>query len=61
MKLDSAHAMLDVKRGRRILKLEVEAGHKVSVTIRGHVVQVGNNDGVSTEFIVDVDSAEAEF
>ena len=59
MKLDSAHAVLDVKLGRQKLKsvLQERLGRKIPVTIKGHLVQVGNDDGVSIEFIVDVDSA----
>ena len=62
MKLDSAHAILDVKLGKHILKHALSnAGNKIPVTIKGHIVQAGNNDGTSTEFVIDVDSAEAEF
>ncbi len=58
MKLDSAHAVLDVKLGRQKLKHALSfAGNKIPVTIKGHLVQVGNDDGVSIEFTVDVDSA----
>ncbi len=60
MKLDSAHAILDVKRSRRSLQRELEkAGCSgIPVTIHGRLVQVGNDDGTSTEFMVDVTSAE---
>ena len=60
MKLDSGYALLDVKRGRKSLELELKKGRRLPVFIRGHIVQTGNNDGVSTEFVVDVDSAVAE-
>lgn len=54
MKLQSSYALLDVKRGRRTLEHAVLKGKRVRVTIKGYIVQAGNDDGVSTEFVVDV-------
>ncbi len=61
MKLQSGSAVLDVKRGRRSLadKLLFSSEKRIPVTIEGFIVQAGNDDGESTEFVVDVTSAKA--
>lgn len=64
MKLQSGHAVLDVKRGRVSLLKACEERHKfigtrIPVTITGFVVgEHSAGDGVSTEFTVEVESAE---
>ncbi len=57
MILQSGSAVLDVIRGRRSLERAVRRGERVPVTIRGFIDQVGNDDGMSTEFTVEVTEA----
>lgn len=60
MRIQSGYAMLDVKSGRRGLERAMERGERVPVLIRGFVEQTGNDDGMSTEFCIDVTGVEVE-
>ena len=65
MKITSNSLILDVKRGRnKLLKTvgwDSNEGKCVPVTITGYIVSAyGNDDGVSREFSVEVDSVVCE-
>lgn len=55
----SSFAILDVKTGRAALKRHFDnGGEPLPVVIHGHIYGVhGNDDGVSREFSVEVDTA----
>ncbi len=52
-------ALLDVKRGQHTLARQVKQG-PIQVTLRGHIVEVYNQDAVSTEFRLEVTDVETE-
>lgn len=58
MKPQSAHAVLDIKHGRRKLEKAVLMGERLPVVIKGFIEQVGNDDGTSTEFTIDVTNVD---
>lgn len=61
LKLESGLAILDVKAGRRSVNGQLRLGKKIDIVIRGRIdAPWGNDDGVSQEFQVEVDSVEAE-
>lgn len=60
MKLQSGHAILDVKHGRKQLANAIGEGHSIPVTITGVISRVhSGDDGTSIEFQVDVAKVEA--
>lgn len=57
--IKSDFAILDVKGGRKELLARVRNGERVPVVIRGVITAPwGRDDGVSTEFDVDVKSVQ---
>jgi hypothetical protein len=57
----STFALLDVKRGRHRLAARLNKGDPVPVVIRGFVTRPwGHDDGVSTEFEIEVTALEIE-
>ena len=61
LRLESGLAILDVKGGRRAVNGQLKLGKKIDVVIRGKIdAPWGDDDGVSQEFQVAVDSIKAE-
>ncbi len=63
MKLQSTHAILDVKRGRKQLAdnflICPDQSKKIPVVITGYIDGIfGNDDGTSREFTVRVEKVE---
>jgi hypothetical protein len=54
MSLKSYFAILDVKAGRHELAKRIRNGEQVPVEIRGVICNIGKDDGISTEFTLDV-------
>lgn len=59
MTINSTFALLDVTKGRAKLAKRIEKGERIPVIIRGTITGVwGDDDGISQEFEVEVDSAK---
>lgn len=59
-KIESNFAILDVMQGRKNLEKLIKRGQEIPVTITGIIYDVRNDDGISTEFGVEVENVEVK-
>lgn len=62
--ITSTFALLDVQKGRAALEKVVGASYRIPVTITGYIQNgiggVGNDDGISREFSIDVEHVQMD-
>ncbi|GBU16911.1 MULTISPECIES: hypothetical protein [Methylobacterium] len=59
--IDAHYTFLDVKEGRQELRTRLQAGEEINVILKGKLSRdpaACNDDGVSIEFTVELESAE---